>query len=234
MRMPAVALLLLGLSCRPAAGPSPGAAASPNPTQQQVASPPAAMLASSPKLAEVTAVVAAFRQVVVLMEAEPALPEADRERARLVGWRLADQNNQRLATLAERIAQSVAQKDWALPRAFLDALERDPDLRDADKLAFLDVVLDLRSDLAELSRTKDGDELLARLDEDRQALAGDSVPLRPGDRAFFAPAGTDRAATRELGRLHSRAALDRRRRVDPARARLACGGSLECARRPAR
>jgi peptidoglycan/xylan/chitin deacetylase (PgdA/CDA1 family)/uncharacterized caspase-like protein/photosystem II stability/assembly factor-like uncharacterized protein len=144
----------------------------------RVASPPAPESRGSPAVAPTEAaradigpIVEAFRKIVVLLEAEDSLPPADRERARLVGWILFEENRARVEALGRRLAAEAARGALAGPAAFLDDLERDPDLWDADKLVFKDLLEDLRAALADLPQTSaEQQRLVARLDEDRAAL----------------------------------------------------------------
>jgi peptidoglycan/xylan/chitin deacetylase (PgdA/CDA1 family)/uncharacterized caspase-like protein len=149
----ALVLLALTAACRAAPSPKPAADA----------------LAAR---GDAQPIVERFRKVVVLLEAEPAMVPADQERARLVGWMLFQDNHARLEALRERLAAEASRGNPAGTQAFLDVLERDPDLWDADKLAFKDLVEDLRATLAELPQTSEEHRrLVARLDEDRAALA---------------------------------------------------------------
>lgn len=87
--------------------------------------------------------------MIVLLADEPDVDD----RATLVGKILHEQNRERLETLGERLGAEPAQA-----ARFLDWLERDPELRDGDKLAFRDVVAGLppssriAEDLAALDR----------------------------------------------------------------------------------
>ena len=177
------------------------ARSSPEPAPGQPASPPAVR-------AETTPIVECFRKVIVLLEAEDALTAAERERARLVGWMLFQENQARLEALGQRLSAEAARGVPAGTLAFLDVLERDPGLEDADKLAFKDLVEDLRATLAELPQTSaEHQRLVARLDEDRAALA--TIQAR-----------YDREIERFLGRLRTRGMTLRRQSWDEYVAKL--------------
>ena len=157
-----LALLAVTAVCRAAPSPAPA-------PQSRVAATPAITEATR---AETGPIVDRFRKIVVLLEGEDALVPADRERARLVGWILFEENQARVESLGQRLSAEAARGTPAGTIAFLDFLERDPDLWDADKLVFKDLIEDLRATLAELPQTSaDHQRLIARLDEDRAALA---------------------------------------------------------------
>jgi len=120
------------------------------------------------------AVVADFRGVIVLLADEPAVED----KATLVAWLLFHDSQDRLAALRE-----AAAGDESARSTFLDRLESDPGLRDADKLAFRDV-------LAELPAS-------ARVAQDRAAL--DAMEAR-----------YDAEMKKLFGRLPTRGLVDRR------------------------
>jgi peptidoglycan/xylan/chitin deacetylase (PgdA/CDA1 family)/uncharacterized caspase-like protein len=84
-----------------------------------------------------------YRRIIVLMS-EPQLPEVDAERARMVGRLLFFRNHARREALTQ-----LAGSEPATTGRFLDWLEHDTDLRDADKLAFLEMLFDLEQQLLE-------------------------------------------------------------------------------------
>jgi peptidoglycan/xylan/chitin deacetylase (PgdA/CDA1 family)/uncharacterized caspase-like protein len=124
------------------------------------------------------AVVTDFRGVVALLADEPA-PE---DKATLVAWLLFQKNEERLAALRD-----AAAADEPARSAFLDRIESDPGLRDADKLAFRDV-------LAELPPSP-------RIEADRATLAG-------------IQARYDAEMKKLFGRLPTRGMVDRREAWD--------------------
>lgn len=171
---------------------------------------PAAQRSASPPVlrAETTPIVECFRKVIVLLEAEEALTVVERERARLVGWMLFQENQARLEALGQRLSAEAARGIQASTLAFLDVLERNPALADADKLAFKDLLEDLRATLAELPQTSsEHQRLVARLDEDRAALA--TIQAR-----------YDREIERVLGRMGTRGMPLRRQSWDEYVAKL--------------
>ena len=89
--------------------------------------------------------VAAYRKIVVLMDDAAALDEGNRERVRTTAWILFEKNRDRLETLEQDLRADLARKDSPLLAAFLTRLETNADFRDADKLAFRDVLDGLAS-----------------------------------------------------------------------------------------
>jgi len=124
------------------------------------------------------AVVANFRGIIALLADEP---DGDDRRA-LVARLLFQDNEELLASLHDAAAASEP-----LRSAFLDKLESDPALRDADKLAFRDV-------LAELPASP-------RVEKDRAAL--DAIQAR-----------YDAETKKVFGRLPTRGFIDRREAWD--------------------
>jgi peptidoglycan/xylan/chitin deacetylase (PgdA/CDA1 family) len=103
-------------------------------------------------LSDMHAIVAAHRKTIVLLETEPSADHGLRARSRVVGLILFQENHQRATRLAERLAADVraaARVGWtttpAFASAFLDALDRASDWRDADRLAFRDALASLRA-----------------------------------------------------------------------------------------
>ncbi len=84
--------------------------------------------------------VAAYRKIIVLMHNSAALDEGNRERVRTAAWILFEKNLNRLSALEEDLRADAATPAAPLAVAFLTHLESDADLRDADKLAFRDVL----------------------------------------------------------------------------------------------
>jgi peptidoglycan/xylan/chitin deacetylase (PgdA/CDA1 family)/tetratricopeptide (TPR) repeat protein len=83
--------------------------------------------------------VAAYRKIIVLMDNASALDEGNRERVRTAAWILFEQNNDRLQKLEHDLILSTA-TNIDLFEAFLTHLETGGNYRDADKLAFRDVL----------------------------------------------------------------------------------------------
>lgn len=118
-------------------------------------------------------ILATYRQIIVLLADGEV---AEQERAAVVGKILYHRNIDRLEKLREELTAEVrhtarSSKTPEKLSRFLDWLERDPELRDADKLAFrelldelAEVLTSLRQAPAEIVR------IAGRIDEDRRAL----------------------------------------------------------------
>ena len=89
--------------------------------------------------------VAAYRKIIVLMDDVAALDEGNRERVRTAAWILFEKNRDRLEKLEQDLSADLSTKDSTLLAAFLTRLETSADFRDADKLAFRDVLDGLAS-----------------------------------------------------------------------------------------
>jgi peptidoglycan/xylan/chitin deacetylase (PgdA/CDA1 family)/uncharacterized caspase-like protein len=107
---------------------------------------------------QVRAVVDLQRKAIVLATDVDSLPEEQRALVPLLGETLFIEKHRRLDVL-----QAVLVADSQQTAAFLDILEADPDLHDADKLAFRDLLNELAT------RAPAG--LRPRIEEDRQAVA---------------------------------------------------------------
>jgi peptidoglycan/xylan/chitin deacetylase (PgdA/CDA1 family)/TolA-binding protein len=89
--------------------------------------------------------VAAYRKIIVLMDDAAVLDEGNRERVRTTAWILFEKNRDRLDNLEQDLRADLAKSDSPLILAFLTRLETNADFRDADKLAFRDVLDGLAS-----------------------------------------------------------------------------------------
>jgi peptidoglycan/xylan/chitin deacetylase (PgdA/CDA1 family)/TolA-binding protein len=85
-------------------------------------------------------VVAAYRKIIVLMDGASLLDEGNRERVRTVAWILFSKNRDRLEKLEEDLLADSAKNDAKPIQEFLQRLETNPEYRDADKLAFRDLL----------------------------------------------------------------------------------------------
>ena len=85
-------------------------------------------------------IVASYRKVIVLMDGAAVLDEGNRERVRTAAWILFEGNSDRLTKLEEDLWTDLGTQGSPLIAAFLERLESDADFRDADKLAFRDVL----------------------------------------------------------------------------------------------
>jgi len=125
---------------------------------------------------DMTDIVTRYRQNIVLAADQASLDEGTRERVTIVGRMIFDQNRHALDELSERFGEELtaaASSASAPPgiTAFLERLEKHPDLRDGDKLAFKDTVGDLRAAIEALPQSPAWKTpLLTRLEEDQKAL----------------------------------------------------------------
>ncbi|HLK91427.1 MAG TPA: polysaccharide deacetylase family protein [Polyangia bacterium] len=165
-RMPAGLCLLAAVAAAPSAGCKRGAA--PVPLAPSVPRP------ATDVAPAMDAVVTDFRGIVALLAGDPE--PGDRQTT--VAWLLAEANRDRLDALAARMAA-----DPTAAAAFLDKLEGDAALHDADKLAFRDQLMELPPS--------------PRADQDRATLA--TIEAR-----------YDAEMKRLFGRLPTRGLPDRR------------------------
>jgi hypothetical protein len=84
--------------------------------------------------------VADYRKIIVLMEDAATLDAGNHERVRTVAWILFERNRDRLDRLEEALHADAGKTDSPLTAAFLTRLESNGVFRDADKLAFRDVL----------------------------------------------------------------------------------------------
>jgi peptidoglycan/xylan/chitin deacetylase (PgdA/CDA1 family)/TolA-binding protein len=133
------------------------------------------------------AVIQAQRQVIALLDEGNGLSTADRERAEVLARVLFHENRIRLDELEARLLADAA----AVP-VLLDYVEKDSELRDADKLAFRDLLTDLSSELGDADPA-----LRARLQSDLATLA--QIQGR-----------YDKELEKIFGRLGTRSLTDRR------------------------
>jgi len=102
---------------------------------------------STPAVANAAAVtstmdnsVADYRKIIVLMDGAAALDPGNHERVRTAAWILFERNRDRLDGLQEALRADAGKTDSPLTTAFLARLESNSVFRDADKLAFRDVL----------------------------------------------------------------------------------------------
>jgi len=122
--------------------------------------------AASTLAKDTDAIVANYRKIIVLMNGAGALDPGVRERASTAGKILFQQNQERLAALEEQITQALADGRTAPAEEFLERVESHPDYRDADKLAFRDLL----EGLAAAKETTTNAKLLGRIRDDLAAL----------------------------------------------------------------
>jgi peptidoglycan/xylan/chitin deacetylase (PgdA/CDA1 family)/uncharacterized caspase-like protein len=124
----------------------------------------------------IDAIVARYRKTIVLLEDDDSLPETDRESASLVGRIIFQENHQDIGTLSDELTSGIVNApDWShAPTAvshFLDLVESQSDLHDADKLVFRETFTDLADSLSGLKVAAPAKtDLAQRVETDRQAL----------------------------------------------------------------
>jgi peptidoglycan/xylan/chitin deacetylase (PgdA/CDA1 family)/tetratricopeptide (TPR) repeat protein len=125
----------------------------------------------------VESIVARYRKTIVLLESDESLPEADREKASLVGKIIFQENHQILSNLSNGLTAEIEKAgDFSQPlpsvARFLDLIETQQDLHDADKLSFREVFTDIAETLGGIkSSASPKADLESRVDMDRKALA---------------------------------------------------------------
>ena len=107
------------------------------PLTPQSAAPPASPAAV---VASMDDTVASYRKIIVLMNDSAALDDGNRERIRTAAWILFEKNGERVDELEQSLRTDAATRNAPLLTAFLTRLESDANLRDADKLAFRDLL----------------------------------------------------------------------------------------------
>src|SRR6185369_9591665 len=131
---------------------------------------------SDPMSEKIGGIVARYRKTIVLLEDEDSLPDAERERAALIGKIIFQENHQAISALSDELTGEVERAgDFSKPLSqlgrFLDLVETQLDLHDADKLAFREVFADLAESLSAVKTPSSGKaDLENRIDEDRKAL----------------------------------------------------------------
>jgi peptidoglycan/xylan/chitin deacetylase (PgdA/CDA1 family)/uncharacterized caspase-like protein len=139
-------------------------------------------------LTELRALLEAHRKVIVLLAEEDKLSATERAAANRIGHTLFHENQARLQRLNDAIAASFAAREarrLARAQALLDVIETDPDLFDADRLAFREVLLELKRALA-ADQTLPAIKLHQRTSEDLDALAEIERLYEKEMRAIFA------------------------------------------------
>jgi peptidoglycan/xylan/chitin deacetylase (PgdA/CDA1 family)/uncharacterized caspase-like protein len=127
--------------------------------------------------ANLEAIVARYRKTIVLLEDEASLSDTDRERASLIGKIIFQENHEAISNLSRGFTAEIAQaSDFSAPlpktNKFLDLVETQQELHDADKLVFREVLADLAEALAGTKSTAPIKvQLEMRVDDDRKALA---------------------------------------------------------------
>jgi peptidoglycan/xylan/chitin deacetylase (PgdA/CDA1 family)/tetratricopeptide (TPR) repeat protein len=127
---------------------------------------PAAVAGSLAVVAAMDDTVVAYRKVIVLMDDAASLDEGNRQRVRTAAWILFEGNEKRLESLEEELHADLARKNSPLVEAFLTRLESNAEFRDADKLAFRDLL----DGLASVSTQDASASLRKRITDDVAAL----------------------------------------------------------------
>lgn len=117
--------------------------------------------------AEADALLALHRQIVVLMDGEATLPQAQRREVQALGQQLFHELLQRQQGLAEAALKPESLQATA---ALLTRIESEPGWFDADRLAFKEVLGELALGLRN-AQTLDGIKLARRAQEDADTLA---------------------------------------------------------------
>jgi peptidoglycan/xylan/chitin deacetylase (PgdA/CDA1 family)/uncharacterized caspase-like protein/regulator of sirC expression with transglutaminase-like and TPR domain len=122
-------------------------------------------------------IVGRYRQTIVLLEDDDSQPDAEKETTSLVGRIIFQENHQAISTLSDELTAAIQNGgDWSRAPAnvarFLDLVEGQADLHDADKLAFREMFTDFGEALAGVKTTAAAKiELEQRVATDRQALS---------------------------------------------------------------
>jgi peptidoglycan/xylan/chitin deacetylase (PgdA/CDA1 family)/TolA-binding protein len=182
-----ITLVAVGLlaSCKgktsspPATPPSPAApavAASPSTTPSPSTPSAAAPSLPATRAQELAGIVTRYRKNIVLASDQASLDDETRERTTIVGRMIFEQNRHALDELGEQFGEELtatasSASSPAGIAAFLEWLEKSPELRDGDKLAFKDTLADLRAAIESLPQAPAWKApLLTRLEEDQKAL----------------------------------------------------------------
>ena len=122
---------------------------------------------------DLAAVLARYRKIIVLLADETSLTEADRQRNETVGQALFHEKIELESKLEERVAVTLATAGADRFKQLADALdyiESGPDLYDADRLAFREILQALRTSVAANSSLT-AVKLHKRIGEDLDALS---------------------------------------------------------------
>jgi peptidoglycan/xylan/chitin deacetylase (PgdA/CDA1 family)/tetratricopeptide (TPR) repeat protein len=119
-----------------------------------------------------TETVARFRQAIILAESDHLLRPDEQERAAVVGRYLFSRSHEAQAGWLRAVeeAPSAAARIQAVER-LLESIEQEADFRDADRLAFQELLGDLDAIVSGLPAGAASERLASRLAEDRKAVA---------------------------------------------------------------
>jgi peptidoglycan/xylan/chitin deacetylase (PgdA/CDA1 family)/tetratricopeptide (TPR) repeat protein len=125
----------------------------------------------------VAGIVARYRKTIVLLEDDDSVPEPDRDKDSLVGKIIFQENHQAISNLSNGLTAEIEKAgdfSQSLPNVshFLDLIESQMDLHDADKLDFREVLTDIAETLTGTKSAAPAKaDLESRVDMDRKALA---------------------------------------------------------------
>ena len=150
----------------------------PKKTIETVRNPAPATVAAplDPLHARMDDIVTRYQKTIVLLEGDDSSSDTDREDASLVGRIIFQENHQALTTLSDDLTSSILSAgDWSQSPAnvshFLDMVETQADLHDADKLVFRETFTEIADSLSGLNTAAPAKRKLEqRVETDRQAL----------------------------------------------------------------
>ena len=167
VRALAAGVLILGLSAcgrqdaKPDANPAASAAS---------AAASASLSASAQAVQQADALLAAYRQMIVLMSGVKTLKPAEQRAVSAVGQLLFHEMEERQSALLAQADQAGKPETVPQLNALLDRIESEPSWFDADRLAFKEFLTELAARYSK-SQTLDGLKLAKRANEDLGVLA---------------------------------------------------------------
>ncbi len=171
----ALAVLLVGLGTAVTFTRSTGKATEPSPQPPAAQAPASSSVAADAQKAMTgfKDILAAYRQIIVLFADEKKLSSTERDLANQVGQSLFHDNLKRVSDTSAALAAVLASPDpqrFAAIGGLLDYVESAPELFDADRLAFRDLLRELQGVVAR-DGTLPAIKLHQRMGEDLEALA---------------------------------------------------------------
>jgi hypothetical protein len=94
-------------------------------------------------LQQLDEIVSDYRKIIVLLNGQTSLDSGNRERVSIVGKMLFQQDHERLASLSVSLSNDLGNSGSPQIESFLDAVEKNQEYHDADKLVFREVFDDL-------------------------------------------------------------------------------------------
>jgi peptidoglycan/xylan/chitin deacetylase (PgdA/CDA1 family)/tetratricopeptide (TPR) repeat protein len=98
---------------------------------------------SQATLQQLDEIVRDYRKIIVLLDNQASLDPGNRERVSIVGKMLFQQDHERLASLSVSLSNDLGNSGSPQIESFLDAVEKNQEYHDADKLVFREVFDDL-------------------------------------------------------------------------------------------